>query len=95
MQFIAADIEPGGQAVRRRIHLLAGEPGGLENVVGLDLGLAVIAVEPSNRLTRGVGSARVLEMGEACERRLAERGNCARTNSRSRFMNGPPLTAIG
>ena len=74
MDLVLADIDPGGHALLRRIHLLAGLRRRGECVVGLDLGLPVIAVEPVDRLAAGIGTARVLEMRKARERGLAEGG---------------------
>ncbi len=72
MDFVLADVEPGRHAGLGRIHLLARRGGGGERVVGLDLGLPVIAVEPADRLPRGIGSAGILEVRKTRKRRLAE-----------------------
>ena len=72
VELVRADIEPGGQARLRGVHLLAGAGRGGERVVGLDLGLPVVALEPGDRLAGRVGTARILEMGEPGERGLAK-----------------------
>ena len=50
MDLVLADVEPGGHALSRRVHLLARLRGRGERVVRLNLGLAVVAVEPVDRL---------------------------------------------
>ena len=73
MDFVLADVEPGGHAFLGRVHLFAGLRGRGKCVVRLHLGLPVVPVEPVDRLAAGIGAARILEVREARERRLAER----------------------
>jgi hypothetical protein len=72
VQLVRSGVEPGGEPRPRGVHLLAGARGGRESVVRLDPGLAVVATEQVDRLAGGVGASRILEMGEAGERRLAK-----------------------
>ncbi len=72
VELVRAGIQPGGQARLRGVHLLAGAGRGGKRVVGLDLGLPVVAVEPGDGLAGRVGTARILEMGEPGERGLAK-----------------------
>jgi hypothetical protein len=77
VQFVAADVQQGRHALLRRVHLLAGAARGRKIIVGLDLGLPVIAVQPRDGLPAGVGAAGVLEVRETLQRRFAEGGKLA------------------
>jgi hypothetical protein len=88
VQLVGADVQPGGQSCLRRVHLLPGGPGRREVVVRLDLGLPVVTAKPFDGLAAGIGAARVLEVRETGEGRLAEGGKLGADEFQVEFGHG-------
>ena len=65
MNLVRCHVQPAGHTCARLVHLLSGAARGRKTVIGLDLGLQVIAVQRIDHLPAGVGTTRVFEVCKA------------------------------
>ena len=67
VDFFRINVQPGRHALLRGIHLHACCRGSGKIVIGLNLGLPVVTIQPLNGLPAGIRSACVLEQSETFE----------------------------